>query len=698
MNAQIRIPILLYHSIAEEASPAFRRSTIHPRDFAAHLACLQARHYTGLTVTEYVQAIKRRIPLPLRPVIITFDDGFADFHANALPILRQYHFPATLYITTGYIGQTSQWLHNEGEGNRPMLTWSQVADLRQQQIECGAHTQSHPQLDTLSPEQAHCEILRSKQVLEQQLGCAVESFAYPYGLYSARVREMVQEAGFSSACGVKHAISSVADDRFALARIMVTADTDLPTFERLLTGEGLRVAPQREQWRTKGWRLMRRLRILGTKKFVMVEQMEGVPSGARNDGGELPSGLGTPCREAARNDESKLLSSTSNGLAQVTQNGEGEFALKVEHGGVVGLPTSRTNGHARPRQSEFAQVISPAPREVWWRLLTLDPEAMVSQSPGWIDCICASGRYEDASRLYETVDGRQFILPMVRRQYWPPLLAIEESPPASWGIGGLVAGDELRVEDYAAVFQELAARPVMRTSIKPNPRTARLWAVAQPANIMAIPRLSHVLDLTGGFDTVWSKRFKSKTRNSIRKAERSGLVVECDTTGRTVSAFYDMFLKSLDRWAKHQHEPRWMARWRGQQRDPKQKIERMVHMMGDASRIWMAWYQGAPAAAILVLQGANAHYTRGVMDINLAGPTNANHLLQRLAIEDACQAGCRMYHMGESGGSVSLAHFKSQFGAQPHPYAEYRLEKLPITQVDAGARQVVKSIIGFKDV
>jgi lipid II:glycine glycyltransferase (peptidoglycan interpeptide bridge formation enzyme) len=123
----------------------------------------------------------------------------------------------------------------------------------------------------------------------------------------------------------------------------------------------------------------------------------------------------------------------------------------------------------------------------------------------------------------------------------------------------------------------------------------------------------------------------------------------------------------------------------------------MARTLGEACRVWVAWAEGQPAAAILVLQGTNAHYTRGMMDKDLAGPTRANYLLHQLAIEDACNAGCRHYHMGETGSSSSLAQFKTRFGALPHRYAEYHLERLPITAFDRRARTVVKRIIGFRD-
>jgi hypothetical protein len=342
-------------------------------------------------------------------------------------------------------------------------------------------------------------------------------------------------------------------------------------------------------------------------------------------------------------------------------------------------------------------VTSPAPRAVWQEVLKADAQALVFQTPAWLDCICALGGYEDASRLYETPGGRRLVLPMVRRKGLPAALTSQASLPLGWGIGGLVASGPIEADDVAAVFADLAGRAVLRTSLRPNPLDAEVWAAARPPGVIAVPRLAHILDLDGGFERVWAKRFASETRTAVRKAERSGLVVECDTSGKLVPVFYDLFRLSIDRWARQQHEPRPLARWRGRRRDPLCKFQLVAQALGAACRLWVAWRDGRPAAAILVLQGANASYTRGVMDKELAGPSQANVLLHRLAIEEACRAGCRYYHMGESGPSVSLAQFKRRFGANAHGYAEYRLERLPITRVDAHLRGLVKRLIGFTD-
>lgn len=343
-------------------------------------------------------------------------------------------------------------------------------------------------------------------------------------------------------------------------------------------------------------------------------------------------------------------------------------------------------------------VTSPAPREVWQRVFEADANAMMYQSPVWLDCICALGSYEDASRLYELPGGRQLVLPLVRRKGFPAALATQASLPFSWGMGGLVASDTVQAEDVAAVFADLADQPALRTCIRPNPLAADAWAAARPRGAISIPRLAHILDLEGGFDRVWSEQFKSATRTAVRKAERAGLVVECDTTGRLIPVFYALLRRSIDRWARQQHEPLPLARWRGRRRDPLRKFQIMARALGAVCRVWVAWHDGQPVAAIIVLLGNNANYSRGVMNKDLAGSTQANVLLQKLAIEDACRAGCRYYHMGESGLSASLAQFKKRFGARAYPYAEYRLERLPVTAVDNRLRGFIKKVIGFKDV
>jgi hypothetical protein len=331
-------------------------------------------------------------------------------------------------------------------------------------------------------------------------------------------------------------------------------------------------------------------------------------------------------------------------------------------------------------------------------VLAADPDALPAQTPEWTDCIVGYGGFEDASRLYELPGGRRLVLPMLRRTGRPHLLASEASTPSGWNFGGVAAPGGVRTEDLVAVFDDLVDRRVLRTSVRPNPVTGERWAAAASGRpVGRTSALAHVLDLEGGFEHVWNTRFTGNVRKSVRKALRCGVSVERDVTGRLAPAFYDLYELSLARWGRQQHEPLALARWRGRRAYSLSRLQHMMKAMDGAVRLWVASVEGRPAASMLVLQAANANYTRGAMDKELAGPVRANALLHRLAIEEACEAGCRYYHMGESGSSDALARFKSQFGARAYPYAVYHVERLPFTALDRSLRAVVKRGIRFRD-
>jgi peptidoglycan/xylan/chitin deacetylase (PgdA/CDA1 family) len=231
------------------------------------MAYLHQHGYTPLTVTQLMQiraghAESSKL-LPERPVVLTFDDGFADFFTNALPVLQHYRFGATLYVSTAFVGQTSRWLRREREHTRPMLTWEQIRKIHSTGIECGGHTHQHVQLDTLPLSRANEEIRHCKQLLEQHLGLPVLSFAYPFGYYTTRIKQCVHTAGYTSACTVGHRMSSERSDPLALTRFQVKPTTTLTEFQYLLNGTGLSpLEATYLQMRTRLWQIARRSAVL----------------------------------------------------------------------------------------------------------------------------------------------------------------------------------------------------------------------------------------------------------------------------------------------------------------------------------------------------------------------------------------------------------------------------------------------------
>ncbi len=348
-----------------------------------------------------------------------------------------------------------------------------------------------------------------------------------------------------------------------------------------------------------------------------------------------------------------------------------------------------------PGTVRVAKVLSPAPREQWDALVAADPTSLADHGPAWMDVLVASGGYRDASRLYILEDGRRFVLPLARRTGPAGAGGVEVSFPDGWGIGGLV-GPGRDVAAIQAVLAELRYRGLLLTRVRPDPLDGDLWEEAAGPDVVRRPRRAHVIDLTVGVDALRAGLHRS-TRRNVVKGEKAGLTVTDTATAANLEAYYRLYLLSLERWAERSREPQWLARWRGVRRDPLRKLATMADRLGDGFRLWLAWQDGDPVAGSIVLLGNTAHGTRGAIDRERAGPTRASFLLEWLAIDEAVQRGCASYHLGETGTGASLATFKEGFGGRSVPYADYGIERLPVTRADRALRTGVKRVIGFRD-
>jgi peptidoglycan/xylan/chitin deacetylase (PgdA/CDA1 family) len=246
------IPILLYHAVTDRPSDFIAPYTVSPATFRRHLAAVAATGATTLTVSGLLAALAGGT-LPERPVLVTFDDGYLDTLTAAAPALAEHGMTSTVYVTTGVVGATSP-------GGDVMLSWPQVGELAALDHEIGAHSHTHPQLDTLSVAAMQREIEGSRARLQAGTGLPIDSFAYPHGYSDARVRRAVRKAGFSSACSVKNALSSPSDPPFTLSRLMVMATTTDDELVGWLAGRGVPLGRDDERLLTRGWRWWRRAR------------------------------------------------------------------------------------------------------------------------------------------------------------------------------------------------------------------------------------------------------------------------------------------------------------------------------------------------------------------------------------------------------------------------------------------------------
>lgn len=321
-------------------------------------------------------------------------------------------------------------------------------------------------------------------------------------------------------------------------------------------------------------------------------------------------------------------------------------------------------------------------RLAWEELVRKNPDTALSKTPQWSDCICSCDHFSDATLLFRGDDGRRLILPRLRKTGAGCLPGIFASPPRHWNLGADASGflseeGTASPHETSALIQELRRHSGLRTRIVVGGDDARAWAAETPNTIYSIARTAHVLDLQGGFSTVWSKRFTSKVRSNSRKAERRGVVVESDDTGRLIPVFDVLYRISVDRWAQERNQPVRLMRWLRQRQQPQHAFATVARMLGEQCTVWIAWRDGEPIAGIINLtRGSRVTYWRGAMDKERSCGTGANELLHRCAIEAACASGRRSYDFGLSQ-TDQLRRFKATFGTTEVPVHIYYFERIP---------------------
>jgi peptidoglycan/xylan/chitin deacetylase (PgdA/CDA1 family) len=173
-----RVPILMYHSISDNlfgmSHPYYHINTL-PEVFSRQIRWLRSAGYKSMDLSEAWAGLTSGADLSNR-VVITFDDGYRDFYTDAMNVIKQCGFTATMFLATDRIRHTPARI--EGAD---YLTWSEVRELSAEGIRFGSHTVTHPDLRSLPPDQLEYELGHSKEIIEQNLGTAVDSFSYPFG-------------------------------------------------------------------------------------------------------------------------------------------------------------------------------------------------------------------------------------------------------------------------------------------------------------------------------------------------------------------------------------------------------------------------------------------------------------------------------------------------------------------------------------
>ena len=239
------IIVLMYHRVKDNLKPD--AMVVNTRAFRQQMQYLYNHKYKVIGISELVSELNRSTSLQvLNPkiqkrlnsetVLITFDDGYHSVYSNAYPILKEFGFSATIFLTTGVIEADKA---NPKYKNTPfldMLSWENIREMAENGIEFGAHTINHPHLTQINIEEAKREIEESKKVVNELTGLPVMAFSYPYGEYNEAIKKLAEEAGFACAFTVERGRNREGVDLLELRRIAIDNDDSLSDFKKKITG------------------------------------------------------------------------------------------------------------------------------------------------------------------------------------------------------------------------------------------------------------------------------------------------------------------------------------------------------------------------------------------------------------------------------------------------------------------------------
>jgi peptidoglycan/xylan/chitin deacetylase (PgdA/CDA1 family) len=211
---QAILPILMYHYVSDpppDAGPLRRDLSVSPTAFEAQLRYFREAGYTSVTLYDLVMYLQIGQPLPPRPILFTFDDGYSDHYHNAFPLLKRYGFVGTFFVITGFADE-----------RRPeYLSWDQVREMGAAGMEFGAHSYTHPDLRDQSMDYLVWQTLGPKQALEERVTRPVIAFCYPFGWYDEQTIRVIESAGYWIGMTTQQGMLHRSDERYEIKRVRV---------------------------------------------------------------------------------------------------------------------------------------------------------------------------------------------------------------------------------------------------------------------------------------------------------------------------------------------------------------------------------------------------------------------------------------------------------------------------------------------
>lgn len=224
-----QVQILMYHRVGHFPGRVKAHGALYchlPR-FRAQMKMFRLLGYSVLSLDDAAAGLRGEIALPPRPLVLTFDDAYVDFLANAAPVLKAHGYPATVYAVSGLIGTTSSWDAGVGPEPAPLMNAAQLREVQDLGFTIGSHSKRHLRLAQQDDACIAAETRDSKTALEDLLGRRVDHFCYPYGSHDLRVVQAAAAAGYVTGTTCVRAAATPAEDLLALPRKAVSRGDDV---------------------------------------------------------------------------------------------------------------------------------------------------------------------------------------------------------------------------------------------------------------------------------------------------------------------------------------------------------------------------------------------------------------------------------------------------------------------------------------
>jgi peptidoglycan/xylan/chitin deacetylase (PgdA/CDA1 family) len=227
---RIRVPILMYHYVSNlppDADATRVQLTVDPDMFRAHVRYMAEQGYTSISLYQMEDALMRGAPLPPRPIILTFDDGYIDHYTNVFPVLKEYGFTGTFFIITG-----------RPDANDPAyMTWDEIREMADAGMSMESHTKTHRELRGRGYDFLVYELLGSLQSLAAHIGHMPHMFAYPVGRYDGETLNFLSQVPIWRALTTERGAFHTTDNRLEVPRLRINGNMGVGALASLLEAD-----------------------------------------------------------------------------------------------------------------------------------------------------------------------------------------------------------------------------------------------------------------------------------------------------------------------------------------------------------------------------------------------------------------------------------------------------------------------------